>query len=82
MCMVDAMQGQYYLVWDSYYTIGQRLKVLHKIRSQLQQNYMLGLYRHAVPNYPLVCPKKIKVLRDNWPPQGKFLLGILVNPAK
>jgi len=37
MCVAGVMQGQYYLAWDSYYTIGQGLKVLHKIRSQLQK---------------------------------------------
>jgi len=28
--VVGVMQAQYYLVWDSYYTIGQRLKVLQQ----------------------------------------------------
>ena len=30
----------------------------------------------------VVCPKKMNVLRYNWPSNFKFLLDILINPAK
>jgi len=49
--LIFVLQGQYYLVWDSYYTIGQGLKVLHKIRSQLQK-LCVRIYRRAMPNCP------------------------------
>jgi len=34
------MQGQYYLVCDSYYTIGQRLKLLQQNKVRALKNYM------------------------------------------
>jgi len=52
MGVVGVMQGQYYLVWYSHYTIGQQLKVLQQNKVTASKTYMLGLYRHAVPNCP------------------------------
>ena len=41
------MQGHYYLVWDSYHAIGQRLKVhmyFNRIRPQLKKLYVRPIF--------------------------------------
>jgi len=58
MCMVGVMQGQYYLVWDSYYRAG--LKVFNHIRSQLQ---IIMLYLYTCIS--MQCPTAYALIKYN-----------------
>src|SRR6218665_714778 len=75
MCVVGVMQGQYYLVWGSYYNIGQRLKVLQQNKVIASKNYMLGLYRGVHPMEELSINLHHSHLRGNCQLRGRIFRG-------